>query len=130
MIAFWCYDPSDLDDGGIHGWYDEQPPEFRAEIDGALEVLAREKGHGTAPQLKPLRGACAGLTEVKIDFGGRRVQIHLRILGYEATPRVFVLLTGFRKSGSADYGAACRSAHTRKRGVQKDGRRAKPCRFP
>jgi hypothetical protein len=40
------------------------------------------------------------------------------------------LLYGFRKRGERDYGVACHAALNRKRGVERDGRRAQPCRFP
>jgi hypothetical protein len=41
-----------------------------------------------------------------------------------------VLLYGFQKRGGPDYGPACHAALNRKRGVQRNGRRAQPCRFP
>jgi hypothetical protein len=41
-----------------------------------------------------------------------------------------VLLFGFRKRGGSDYGPACRSALNRKRGVKRNGQRARPCHFP
>jgi hypothetical protein len=40
------------------------------------------------------------------------------------------LLYGFRKRGEPDYGPACHAARNRKAGVERDGRRARPCRFP
>lgn len=130
MIALRCYDPSDDQEGGIHGWYFKKPPAIRAAIDAVLRTVAEERGVDTAPQLKALRGSCRGLTEVLVDFELRGEVIHIRILGFEVSRHEFILLIGFRKRGNAGYGAACRSAHQRRLGVLRDGQRAGLCRFP
>jgi hypothetical protein len=131
MIAFRCYDPSLNQGGGIHAWYKDQPPRFRAQIDSALQVVGREATLSKAPQLKWLRGACKGLIEIRIDFEFEGNEIHIRILGIEASHgREFVLLVGFQKIGNAAYGPTCRAAHARAQGVGHDERRAPPCRFP
>jgi len=132
MVAFRCYDLSTDQNGGIHSWYSGLPLAYQAEVDAALELLALEHSLDDIPEVKPLRGSCEGLTEIKIDFRLDEKEIHLRILGFHGPARdEFTLLTGFEKEGhDADYGHYCRSAHERKRGVIRDGRRAKPCRFP
>ena len=58
-----------------------------------------------------------------------RPKINIRILSF-GTEVDFVLLYGFRKRGEPDYGPACHAALNRKAGVERDGRRARPCRFP
>jgi hypothetical protein len=132
MVTFRCYDPSSDGGGGIHGWYDGLCREFQAEIDAALEILALEDNlHGVA-EIKPLRGACEGLTEICIDFEVGKTQVHIRILGFDGPSRDgFTLLIGFEKSKhNAIYGPYCESAHQRKQGVMRDGRRSPPCGFP
>jgi hypothetical protein len=130
MIAYRCYDPSDAGDGGIHRWYHTQPSEFRGEIDGALELLALEKNLEAAPQVSALRGACAGLHEIKIDFLSSKKIVHIRILGFRDARGRFVLLSGFQKTSNANYAPHCRSARFQIRGIEKDERRAHPCQFP
>lgn len=134
MITFLCYDPSADGTGGIHEWYFGLPAKYRAEVDSALELLSLEDNLLGQPEVKELRGACEGLTEIKIDFttpNNEDEPVHLRILGCGRNKREFILLFGFEKiRQNAEYGAACRSAHQRRWGVAKDGRRARPCRFP
>jgi len=132
MIAFRCYDPSGDGSGGVHVWYNQLAPEFRAEIDSTMELLCLEKSLAESPEIKPLRGACEGLTEIKIDFKFGTAKIHLRILGFDGPDKSeFTLLTGFQKqNNNAIYGVECLKAHERKEGVIRDGRRAPPCGFP
>src|SRR5580692_2593157 len=135
MVACACYDPSADGHGGIHIWYQAQLPAVRSAIDAALEVMSHEAVLDEHPAFKPLRGKCLGLVEVKIDFplkqGKRTEQIHVRLLGPHDPPTTdFLLLTGFLKKGGPDYGPACHQAHNRNRATQRDGNRAKPCRFP
>src|SRR6266852_4655747 len=131
MISFRCYDPSADGSGGIHAWYSQLSPEFRAEIDSAMELLALEDSLGDIPEVKSLRGACEGLTEIKLDFASGDAEIHLRILGFDGPNKSeFTLLTGFQKeNNNAVYGVECAKAHERKSGVIRDGRRAPPCGF-
>jgi hypothetical protein len=80
-----------------------------------------------------MRGACEGLTEIEIDFLSRKKKICLRILGFAGPGRdEFTLLTGFErgKDAAAVFGYYCPQAHERKEGVMRDGKRARPCRFP
>jgi hypothetical protein len=128
MVAFRCYESKSH---GIHRWLANQLPEIQAEVSGALELLQAEREFSGICSVKPLRGKCKGLTEIKVDFPLGKAAIHIRILGYEG-PRngEFTLLLLFIKKGGPDYGPACRSAHNRKRGVEKDERRTQPCRFP
>jgi hypothetical protein len=131
MVAFYCYNPSGLKGRGFHAWYDHVSPEYRSEIDVVLELIERDATLEESGLFKDLRGRCSGLTQIKIDFPddrARRGETHFRILGY-GTPDRFVLLCGFQKHSERDYGHACRSANTRKRSVEKDGRRARRCRF-
>jgi hypothetical protein len=133
MVAFRCYDPSAEGGGGIHGWYDGLRPDFRAQIDAALEILALEDNLNEIAEVKPLRGACEGLTEIIIDFQVGKEKVGIRILGCDGPGRdEFTLLTGFErgKDTAAIYGFHCPQAHQRKQGVMHDGRRAPPCRFP
>jgi hypothetical protein len=97
-----------------------------------MELLGLEDSLDDVPEIKPLRGVCEGLTEIKIDFRLGETEVHLRILGFVGPGRnEFTLLTGFRKEKSnAIYGAECSKAHERKDGVMRDGRRAPPCGFP
>lgn len=143
MVAFRCYNP-----GGNErdAWRDAIPPVFDAEVDAAMEVRERERTLDNERYFKELRGDLADLTEVLIDFEleqddprvqkpakghgrrSRREQVHIRILGFGNVDD-FVLLYGFRKDGGPHYGPAGNSAINRKVGVEKDGRRAQPCRF-
>ena len=116
--------------GGIHAWRNGLPSAFAAEVDAALELFSNQESISTAPQIKELRGACLGLTEIIIDFVFANAKVHIRILGIAEGQHTFVLLFGFKKRGSADYGSACRSAHNRRDGVGRDGRRTRPCLFP
>ena len=102
MVSFRCYDPSTDGNGGIHSWYNGLPPSYRAEVDAVLELLALENNLSEIPEVKALRGACEGLTEIKIDFalkeGKKERGIHLRILGFDGPVKdEFTLLTGFEK---------------------------------
>ena len=131
MVAFYCYNPSGLKGRGFHAWYDHVSPEYRAEIDVALELVECDGTLEESGLFKDLRGRCLGLTEIKIDFPDDQVprgEVHFRILGY-GTPDRFVLLYGFQKHGEPDYGPACRSARNRKQSVERDDRRARWCRF-
>jgi hypothetical protein len=141
MVSFRCYDPATGGGGGIHNWYNGLPPAHRAEVDAILELLALEDDLSGIAEVKALRGACEGLTEIKIDFEEERVttdgdrekvEIHLRILGFDGPAKgEFTLLTGFQKeNNNAIYGPYCVSALERKNGVINDGRKAKPCSFP
>jgi hypothetical protein len=128
MVAFRCYDPSNAR-GGFHEWYDDLSPECRSAVDAILELGARDRTLEQSGLFKALRGKCLGLSEVLVDFAMNRKTIHIRILGF-GRPDDFVLLLGFRKRGGPDYGPACHAAHNRKKGVEHDRRRARPCRFP
>jgi hypothetical protein len=137
MITFLCYDPSADGTGGIHEWYDGLPSRYRSQVDSVLELLAKGPGDFySQDEVKGLRGACGGLTEIKVDFAeqtnGKEKKIHLRVLGCEGSDkREFILLIGFEKiKGNTEYGPACRSAQGRKWGVKHDARRARSCRFP
>jgi hypothetical protein len=150
MVAFRCYIGSSV--GGRHeeAWRAALPPEFNGEVDAELEFLQYHKTLEDERYFKALRGRCAGLTEIRIGFElepddprsqnestrrerkGRRPgrpKIHIRILGFGSAVD-FVLLYGFRKRGEPDYGPACHAALNRKDGVERDGQRARPCRFP
>jgi hypothetical protein len=135
MIAFRCYNPSGKPGRGFHSWYDGLSPEYRSAVDAELQLLQRDKTLEESHRFKALRGKCLGLTEILIDFliddddPKKREEVHIRILGV-GTAEDFVLLVGFRKRGGSDYGPACNSAHNRKRGVEHDDRRARPCQFP
>ena len=135
MVAFRCYSPSSTSRRGFHVWYDGLSPDFRSAVDVELELAGRDRTLEESGRFKALRRRCRGLIEILIDFetgpddDGVREEIHIRILGF-GTADDFVLLFGFRKRGGPDYGPACRSAHNRKRGVEHDERRARPCRFP
>jgi hypothetical protein len=129
MVALRCYESKTA---GIHRWLNIQPPVYRAEIDSVLELLQATTNLRWIEWVKPLRGKCKGLTEIKIDFDDDEsdTKIHFRILGYQTRNGEFVLLFPFRKFGGPEYGPACRSAFGRMRGVERDGQRAQPCRFP
>lgn len=153
MVAFRCYDPSDDGSGGIHRWYyRELSPEIQSEVDATFELLSTEMNLDGHPSFKPLRGKSgSGLAEIKIDVpikkeketekpkrtrkGKRkrreRTEINVRILGPHNPPNTqFILLTGFIKLGDPQYGPMCKQAQGRKRGVEKNAAKAKPCRFP
>jgi hypothetical protein len=150
MVAFRCYSGSSVRSRHEDAWRAALPPEFNGEVDAELELLQRHRTLEDKRYFKALRARCAGLTEVRIEFelepddprsqneimqrhkGRRRPKrpkIIIRILGF-GTAVDFVLLYGFRKRGEPDYGSACHAALNRKTGVEHDGRRARPCRFP
>lgn len=118
--------------GGVHAWYSQLDPAFRAEIDSTMELLALEKSLDDSSEVKELRGSCDGLTEIKIDFELNGLEVHLRILGFHGPGRnEFTLLTGFEKDrNNSVYGAECAKANERMSGVLRDGNRAPPCGFP
>jgi hypothetical protein len=131
MVSFRCYDPSSDRRGGIHGWYARLLPEIRAEFDAALETLQYVASLSGRPDVEAMRGACAGLTEVKIDVQLEDEEVHIRLLGVHGPGRrEFTILGAMQKQSDADYGRACRSALRRKQRVERDGRRALPCQFP
>jgi hypothetical protein len=133
MPRLRCYDPSGDGGGGIHGWYDGLSPVFRAQVDTVLELLALEDDLDAVPEVKAMRGACVGLTEIEINFYAAQQKVSLRILGFVGPDRGdFTLLTGFERSKdtAATYGFHCPQAQQRKEGVMGDGKRAPPCRFP
>lgn len=149
MVAFRCYSGSSVEGRHEDAWRAALPFEFNGEVDAELELLQYHRTLEDKRYFKALRGRCAGLTEVRIEFElepddprsqsestrGRRGQrpkrpkINIRILGF-GTAVDFVLLYGFRKRGEPNYGPACRAALNRKAGVERHGRRARPCRFP
>lgn len=134
MVAFRCYSPSGDAAEHFDAWRAALPPEFNAAVDAELELIGRDRTLEESGRFKELRGRCQSLTEIIIDFEPntlrrKREEIHIRILGFKDGGE-FVLLYGFRKHGGPDYGPACRSALNRKRGVERDGRRTRPCRFP
>jgi hypothetical protein len=123
-----CYDPSG-DGGGIHTWYDPLPGEVRGAIDAVLERLVAEKAQLTdSPIYKELHGHCSGLDEVIVELDDGR---HFRILAFRGPMyREFTRLFGFEKISTQQYGAACNSAKWRKKGVERNAKRAKDCDFP
>jgi hypothetical protein len=149
MVAFRCYSGSSAEGRHEDAWRAALPSEFNGEVDAELELLQHHRTLEDKRYFKALRGRCAGLTEVRIEFElepddlrsqhestrrrrGRRPKrpkIIFRILGFGAAAD-FALLYGFRKRGEPDYGPACHAALNRKAGVEHDGRRARPCRFP
>lgn len=129
MIVFRCYDPRTGGGGGIHSWYDQLDGAAKAAVDATLEQMSYENGLVGLPQYSPLRGACDGLSEIKIKLEDGR---QFRILGFDGPGRnEFTLLKGFEKSaGHVDYGPHCNAAKWRKDAVERDNRRAPPCQFP
>jgi hypothetical protein len=132
MVAFRCYDPSGNGSGGVHDWYRSLSPGFRAEVDATLELLALEPDFDEVDQVKPLRGACDGLSEIIVDFVVDKIVQHIRLIGFDGPGKgEFTLLAGFQKfKDNSIYGYYCAQAHQRKEGVIRDGRRAPLCQFP
>jgi hypothetical protein len=136
MVAFRCYNPTAPKDEALDAWRAALPPEFNSAVDAEMALIARDQSLEESGRFKALRGRCLGLTQIMIDFvldadetRNKPEEVHIRILGF-GTARDFVLLYGFRKRGDRDYGRACHAALNRKRGVERDGRRAQPCGFP
>lgn len=117
--------------GSYNGWYATLPVEAQTEIDNVLDILAATRDWPSGPDeiTEEMRGACAGLIEIRVEMPGPNETIlHYRLLGFFGPGKMeFTLLFGFRETNVADYGPACRSALMRKEGVQRDGRRAPPC---
>ena len=65
-----------------------------------LELLRAEPRWGDdVEEVKNLRGACEGLTEIIVDFVVDQIEIHLRILGFHGPGlSELMLLTGFEKT--------------------------------
>jgi hypothetical protein len=114
--------------GSYNGWYASLPVQVQTEIDNVLEILGATR-KWPKELAKELEGSCEGLAEIIVELLGADEQSeHYRLLGFFGPGRMeFTLLVGFRKTTDSDYGAACRSALTRKEGVIRDGRRAPPC---
>lgn len=133
MVALRCYDPaSNGGGGGIYEWYDGLSGAYRAQVIAVLEfVQAASRLDDDVEEVKDLRGACEGLTEIIVDFFVGETEIHIRILGFRGPERgEFTLLTGFEKTNdNAIYGFYCAQARQRMEGVIGDGRRAPPCRI-
>jgi hypothetical protein len=134
MVALRCYDPaSNGGGGGIHVWFGELHPRYRAQVLSVLELVSAEKDlrDFSEDEIKSLHGACDGLTEIIIDFLAGENEVTIRILGFEGPGRgEFTLLTGFQKfNDNSIYGFYCPQAQRRKEGVLRDGRRAPPCPF-
>lgn len=131
--TFRCY-AAKGQGGSFDGWYASRTPEVQAEIDAALEILAKAR-KWELPYFDNLHGACEGLGEIRIDVtresaSGEKRECY-RILGFNGPERRdFTLLCGFLKVTGSEYSRECRKAHRRKDGVTKDGRRASICEFP
>jgi len=148
MVAFRCYSGSGAAGPHDDAWRAALPSEFNGDVDGQLELLQQHTNLEDRRYFKELRGKCAGLTEIRIEFelepddprlhhqdaGPRkkrpkRPKVVIRILGFGGADD-FILLYAFRKRGEPDYGPACHAAINRKNRVIRDGRRARPCGFP
>jgi hypothetical protein len=136
MVAFRCYNPAGSHDETLDAWRAALPAAFYSAVDVELELISRDQSLTESGRFKELRGRCLGLTEIIIDFEldpdevrKKPEKVHIRILGF-GTADDFVLLYGFQKGGGPHYGPACHAALNRKRGVQRNERRARPCRFP
>jgi hypothetical protein len=127
---FRCYGPGD-EQGGFNGWYAGLPAKVRAEIDAALEILTASKKWPEA-LYEELHGGGEGLAEIKVEVptNDPKKSEHYRLLGFRSAPGEFVILNGFKKERTSDYGPAIASALRRKQGVERDGKRASPCQFP
>src|ERR1700680_742462 len=68
MVAFWCYSGSGPGGEPAEQWRAALPPEFNDEVDVRLELLQRHKTLEDKRYFKALRGRCAGLTEIRIEF--------------------------------------------------------------
>ena len=128
MWILRCYDQGQ--DGGFRGWYDSQDAEIQTEIEVALELLAGQPVWADDLYYEPLRGACSGLGEIKIDLrmkadARKELQVCYRILGYKTDgTREFTMLCGFQKISGSEYSTYCPMARSRKEKVLKDGNRA------
>jgi len=118
MWTLRCYSLGQ--DGGFRGWYDSQDADLQAKIDFTLELLVALPTWKQSPFYADLRGACAGLGEIKVDTE----TVHCRLLGFEAGRREFTIVGWFNKTTNADYGAECPKALKRKEGVLKNAERA------
>ena len=126
---FWlfrCYAVGGV--GSYNGWYASLSVRVRTEIDNVLDILAATR-NWPEELGKELRGACDGLAEIIVEVPGTdETTDNYRLLGFFGPEQMeFTLLFGFKKENNSDYGAACRSALTRREGVVRDGRRAPPC---
>ena len=146
MVAFRCYGTTRADGAHRDRWRAALPPEFNGNVDAELELRQLDRVL-EEPYFKDLEHRCEGLIEIRKEFwlgpedprlrhertlpNGRlrRLKVVIRVLGFGSATD-FVLLWAFRKRGGPDYGPACRSALIRKAGVERDGKRARPCRFP
>jgi hypothetical protein len=126
---FRCYDLGGA--GSYNGWYGSMPVEVQTEVDNVLEILAATRKWPDGPEelTETMRGACAGLVEIRVEMPSPNETIlHYRLLGFFGPGKMeFTLLYGFKKTNDSDYGPACRCALTRKQGVERDGSRAPPC---
>jgi hypothetical protein len=133
MVALRCYNPaSSGGGGGIYEWFNGLSGAYRAQIITVLELLRAEpRWDDDVEEVKDLRGACEGLTEIIVDFLVGEIEIHIRIIGFRGPGRgEFTLLTGFEKTNdNAIYGFYCAQANQRMEGVLRDERRAPPCRI-
>lgn len=133
MVALRCYDAaSNGGGGGIYDWFSGLSGAYRAQVFTVLELLRAEpRWDETVEEVKDLRGACEGLTEIIIDFSVGETEVHIRILGFHGPGRgEFTLLTGFEKTNdNSIYGFYCAQARQRMEGVIKYGRKAPPCRI-
>ncbi len=96
-----------------------------------LKCYVQNRAGDDVEEVKDLRGACEGLTEIIVDFLVGETEIHIRILGFRGPGRdEFTLLTGFEKTNdNAIYGFYCAQARQRMDGVLRDGHRAPLCRI-
>ncbi len=133
MVAIRCYNPaSNGGGGGIYEWFNALSGAHRAQIVTVLELLQAElRWDESIEEVKNLRGACEGLTEIIVDFFVGEYEIHVRILGFHGPSRgEFTLLTGFEKNNdNSIYGFYCAQAKQRMEGVLKNERRAPLCRI-
>jgi hypothetical protein len=112
----------------IQAWYDSSGPQIQAKFLTRLRFLAQTPRSGWKREpFDVLHGDCAGLGEIR--FFANNVQ-H-RVLGFFSPGNVFtMLLCATEKNNKFEPKNACKIALARKKEVESDDQRSRPCRFP
>ena len=99
MVAFRCYLSGGIGrEGGRDAWRTALPAEFDGDVDGQLELLQRHATLDDGRYFKELRGKCAGLTEIRIEFELEADDVRAR---HENTgprkkrPKIVIRILGF-----------------------------------
>jgi len=126
LWTFRCYlTPSGVD--AIEEWYEAQPAKLRAKFDTRLRYLQQQpRSAWTRPYFDTLKGECAGLGEVRFEWGN----VQHRPIGFFSGELEFTLVfVATERDDKFVPRTACETSQRRKREVLSNRGRAHDCSF-